>query len=426
MQRNVIQDVVPPGRRSIRNITLNKEKARKEVSFPPEPLDTPPPPPNRTRGRFFGWLFALLSLAAVGGFVFFLLTAFASAQVDVSPKSENVELNLRFNISQKPVNNDLRYEVIDVTKQAAIEVKASGEEMAELKSSGKITIYNDFGPEEQRLIARTRFQTAQGLVFRIAESVVVPGAKVVDGKSVPGTIDAAVFADEPGEKYNVGPSEFTIPGFKDDAKRFSSIYAKSSAPMSGGLIGKVNKVSEADKTVAQDAMKTSLRADLEKEIFSKLPENLVALKGAVIYQYRELPPESQGDKAILKQEGTAKIIVLEKSALAQLVAQEYLKNWDSIKVNIDSFDDLTLSSDKSLDLNQNIIAVNLTGKAPVSAVVEQDKIAASLAGKPKADLKVIMADFPGVVSAKVSLKPVWKSSFPEDSSKIHVNIEPGS
>ena len=54
-------------------------------------------------------------------------------------------------------------------------LKKSGEPKAKLKSSGKIIVYNNFSSEPQRLIIRTRFESPEGLVYRIPESIVVPG-----------------------------------------------------------------------------------------------------------------------------------------------------------------------------------------------------------------------------------------------------------
>lgn len=440
MLRNMIQDVVPPGRRSIRNIILNKPRRNSTVlpPMPPEPpkserpmmddgggedsnrLDWQPPKKKRVFGSF---LFVPIAVLVAGGFLFFLLNSFASAQVSISPKRENVDLNLAFSISQNGANGALRYEVIETKKETGMEVKASGEEMAEVKASGKVTIYNNFSDVEQRLIARTRFQTAAGLIYRVAESVVVPGMKTVNGKAEPGTVEAKVFADEAGEKYNIGPSEFTIPGFKDDAKRYAGFYAKSKTDIAGGFIGKVKKVGDADKAAAVESMKNILTEDLQKEIGSKLQENLIALPGAVTYEFRDLPAESLEDKAYLKLEGTAKIVVVEKKALSELVAKEYLSSWNGVPAEIESYDKLSLSFDKSFDLNQAELKVSVKGNAPVVASLEEGKIAEALAGKPKSDLKVIMADYPAVVSAKVSLKPLWKGTFPSDPSKIHVSVE---
>ena len=74
----------------------------------------------------------------------------------------------------------------------------TGEEAVEVKASGKIMVYNNFSSEPQRLIIRTRFETKEGLIYRIPESIVVPGKTVKMGWETPGSKEIGVFADEPG------------------------------------------------------------------------------------------------------------------------------------------------------------------------------------------------------------------------------------
>ena len=104
--------------------------------------------------------------------------------------------------------------------------------------------------DPQRLITRTRFQSPEGLIYRIAESAVVPGKTTKNGVDTPGSIEVTVFADEAGDKYNIKKTDFTIPGFKSDASRFKNIYARSSTDMTGGFVGKMKTILPADKATA--------------------------------------------------------------------------------------------------------------------------------------------------------------------------------
>ena len=90
------------------------------------------------------------------------------------------------------------------------------------KSKGKITVYNEYGSSPQILIATTRFQSVEGLIFRTLKTISVPGARVENGKTIAGAIDVEVIADKAGQVYNVAPGKFTIPAFKEkgDADRF--------------------------------------------------------------------------------------------------------------------------------------------------------------------------------------------------------------
>jgi hypothetical protein len=81
-------------------------------------------------------------------------------------------------------------------------------------ASALMIVYNEYSTTPQRLIKNTRFESSSGLVFRIAETVEIPGYTVSDTSMVPGTVSVRVYADEPDPIYLIGPGDFTIPGFE--------------------------------------------------------------------------------------------------------------------------------------------------------------------------------------------------------------------
>ena len=106
------------------------------------------------------------------------------------------------------------YEVVKLSKSKNVSVPTTGEEAVEVKASGKIMVYNNFSSEPQRLIIRTRFETKEGLIYRIPESIVVPGKTVKNGVETPGSKEIGVFADEPGDKYNIKRQILISPDLK--------------------------------------------------------------------------------------------------------------------------------------------------------------------------------------------------------------------
>ena len=88
-----------------------------------------------------------------------------------------------------------------------------GEKEIKTKARGRIVIYNAFSSEDQLLVRRTRFETPDGKIYRISEQIIVPGAEIKDEKIAPSSVEAEIFADQPGEEYNIGLTGFIIPGF---------------------------------------------------------------------------------------------------------------------------------------------------------------------------------------------------------------------
>lgn len=97
------------------------------------------------------------------------------------------------------------------------------------RAFGVMTIYNKQSAP-QRLIKNTRFESPEGVVFRITQgSVTVPAMK--DG--APGMLSVTIFADETGAKYNIQPTTFKIPGIKGTVA-YDLVYGQSAQAMVGG------------------------------------------------------------------------------------------------------------------------------------------------------------------------------------------------
>ena len=103
------------------------------------------------------------------------------------------------------------------------------------------------------------------MIYRIPESINVPGKTVKDGVETPGTIEVEVFADEAGEKYNIGKVDFTVPGFKNDPARYKGFYARSVTAMTGGFVGKMKTVLPEEKRSTLAQLDADIKTELQKE-----------------------------------------------------------------------------------------------------------------------------------------------------------------
>ncbi|HEY4515811.1 MAG TPA: hypothetical protein VJH67_01335 [Candidatus Paceibacterota bacterium] len=458
MPKNFFQDVVPPERRSIRDVPvmgggarrrgravfLNKEKelepAAVEMHTPeesgvnvssPSSFFVPPAFPSKARKAKKGKIAITLAFFVIVGFIFGMMTIFTSANISITPKSESVSINLALKaykasllVSNSTNTPALHYEIISLKREGETEVSANGEEMVEKKAEGKITVYNNFSSESQRLIARTRFETKDGLVFRIPESIVVPGKT----SSGPGSVVTSLVADESGEKYNVAETSFTVPGFKNDPARFKGFYADSIGEIQGGFIGRMKKVALTDKVTALEKLDASLKVDLQKEIESQIPEEFVLLDGIIVYVFKDLPQsDSTGDTAILRREVTAQVIILNKQSISSAIGSSYLSSWEGLDLEIRDYKNLKASYysgfTPSLVSSTDTLPLNIEGQATVYAVIPGVTIAENLAGKDKDELNTVMAGFPAVYKASASVRPIWKGAFPKDLAKIHLNVD---
>lgn len=112
-------------------------------------------------------------------------------------------------------------------KETEVEIKT--EKSAE-KTKGKVTIYNEFSPDPQTLLATTRLLSENGKIFRLINETIVPGYKKTSADIEAGTIEAEIIADEAGSELDTNSSKLVFPGFKSiDEERFMKLYAKTLA-----------------------------------------------------------------------------------------------------------------------------------------------------------------------------------------------------
>lgn len=359
-------------------------------------------------------------------FVFVMMTVFSSATINIIPRTQFLAVSMDINAVSDPISEGVKFEVIKISKSKTAQVKATGEEDAEIKASGRIIIYNNFSSAPQRLINRTRFESPNGLIYRIAESVVVPGKKSENGVETPGSIEVEVFADESGEKYNIDKVDFTIPGFKDDKERYSLFYARSATPMTGGFVGKRKTVLESEKQNALSQIETELRSDLIKDAMAKIPDNLVYIDGLVSYDSFDLPQSEDSSSVLVGKEVVANVVVLNKEDLSKVISSEYMGNyplWNEIPVRIYDFSGLKgeLESEETRDSSSNF-DFKISGNVSVVAHIDSNSIKDKLLGTARKQADFVMDEYPGILNMTAKIRPVWKKTFPDNPEKIKVLI----
>lgn len=391
---------------------------------PPPPMyndDEPPrdmsgPRPLRSR-RSFPWKLVIAAVVVVVICVG-AIYAFSGAKVAVTPTTNAVSVNSGFTATAS--TGDLPFEMVTVDKTGAKQVASEGTQTANDPASGTITIYNAQS-KPQELVANTRFATPEGLVFRIHADVKVPAGTA----SAPGTLSATAYADQGGEAYNIGPSTFTLPGLKGSSIA-SQVYAKSEAAMTGGFSGTRPSVSDATQKAQSAAIETQLSSDLKTDLAAKIPDGYVLVPGASFITYQPAAPAA-GDngKVKVQEKGTATAYVLPKLALAKAIAYKTVGSYAGQDITIDDASGLTftLASGTAPTLGAQTANFTLAGNATLVWVVDPAKIAGSVAGKSRQAAQTILAGFPEVEKAILSLKPFWAGAFPDDPAKVTVTVE---
>ncbi|MCC2630768.1 MAG: seg, partial [Candidatus Paceibacter sp.] len=298
-------------------------------------------------------------------------------------------------------------------------------ELAQTKASGVIRVYNDFSSAPQKLIANTRFETPGGLIFRISQPITIPGKS----GDTPGSIDVAITADAIGPEYNVGYSDFTIPGFKGDAK-YAKIYARSKTEVTGGFNGNRKKVDEAQVASSREKIRQELEASLIRQMQQNIPENFIFPKGAYFIEYQTLPNTSIDNGIELKERATFHGIMFKREDLAHSIAtkvngasssdmtQNDLANTDSLAFLAKA----VVSASSTPIWDSPTLPFTLQGTTTLISAIDTEKLKDELAGKPRKSLSAILASYPGIANAEVIMRPFWEQSFPVDKAEITIHV----
>lgn len=378
-------------------------------------------------------------LLLVAGFL--VANYYASATIEVTPIERGVVLNGHFTAFKEAVDDNLVFNTVIFSDEKSKNVSATIEKKIQKKASGKIVIFNGYSKDSQRLIKNTRLESKDHKIFRIEQSVVVPGAKIVSGKIVePGKVEVIAYADATGEEYNIGLTNFTIPGFKGDP-RFSKFYALScktssesseqicsdDSPISGGFSGTVKVPSEEEVIKAKKELKEELKKTLVERARADINENSAFFPGSMIIKFEEVPEDfSTGETSKVAMRATVSVFFFDTNSLTKVLASSALPDESNKQFVIKNMSALAFAFNDPVD---NVVLSDLTkisfsvdGPAEFIGNIDSQKIATALAGKSKKDFKKIITEQNNIKNANATIRPMWRSAFPEDPKKITVKI----
>ena len=268
------------------------------------------------------------------------------------------------------------------------------------------------------------------MIFKITESVVVPGAtKDSSGNTVPGKITAKVFADVADNKYNLAANtKFTVPGFKEGGfdELYSAISATNENAFSGGYVGLRFTVDEAELSNAKTSLETELRDALLTRVANEKPANFVVFDSAVVFSFESLAPtESSEGQAIIKEKAALQIPIFRDTELASYLAKATIPGYEDEPVRIDDVGQLSFayneatSTEGSLDARDSI-SFKLTGQPRIIWTFDQERLKNDLLGASKTALTAILGAYPAIERAEAVVRPFWKRSFPDKLENISI------
>ena len=435
--RDYFQDIVPPDgnaqpeRPSPLHITV-PERSIRNLSVPSRPMERGfgggaqgqhPLPQRQERGSgVWLWVIAVLGVVLLGGL---LLFAFRPTTITVIPRTHTVVFDSSSVFTAYATANQatgtLSYSVstLDLDDSEVVSAVSSKTTKIEKKATGSLTVTNEYSKEGVRLIKNTRFQSPDGLIFHAMSDVVVPGMS-----SVPGKVTVTVIADQPGIKYNIGPTtRFKVPGLSSNAEMFAKIYAKSDSAFSGGSSGSEPGVDAGEMDAAMQKINARVTQAIHNKI-SELASSSVVFVELVNSQYTDAAATPEDGSHIRIHKHIHVIIpTFDTAGFARAVAQTVSSDADTRDIHLvplDGYGARILGTNSTTGTEP--ISFTLTGTAKLLWSVDSDALAKALAGKNQSAFQSIVDGFTSIQEARARIEPFWASSFPSNPASIHVSV----
>lgn len=413
-----------PGERSIRNIQASRPRIRPMGDIRADGREVPPigmSGSRRPRGtRWWLWIAAAVSLIVLA---ILLFIAFRPTVVTVIPRSHPVSFDTASQFTAYPAataaTGTLPYTLQSSDLEDSSVVASQGTVHAEDKASGLITVYNDLQSAPLKLLKNTRFETPDGLIFRAPAEIVIPGKSA----SKPGQVSVTVIADQAGEKYNVAPGKFTLPGLKSSPDSYAHVYAQSSAAMTGGFIG--------DKPGVAPGALESARAEVRSRLEGKarataiVSESTVSFPDLMQITYQDLPNTTETSGGVRVHESAHVVVpVFAADAFASAVADAISADAGDASIALVPGSGFSAQMETaSSSLGADPITFTLSGSARLIWNVDTMALAQALAGRDQAAFQTIVSTVPSIQEAHARIEPFWNKTFPKDPKAIKITVE---
>ena len=361
------------------------------------------------------WLSTGLFIVAL---FFALQTFLASAKVSLEPVSREVTLHETViadpdlgvvSLDIKAIPGTMKEQEKSGTKFFA----ATGKQTQETKATGTIRVYNNQA-KTQILVTTTRFISEEGKLFRSTSRITV---------APNGYTDVGVVAAEAGVEYNIGTSNFSLPGLLGSTL-YTVVYGKSFSAMQGGLKSEVTVVSEDDIREAKEAYTTEL-VSMAKEELKNAAKPLTLLEESMREEVVKMSSSVEKGAGVsqFNVTGTVKVrgLAFSEDDLRSLAKELVALTKESKELLDERTVEVTRDS-ASFSASTQKAALELAISGNVYHTIDRGEVALKLLGKNKASAQQQLLDYPEIERFEFSFFPFWKQTIPQASSRLEIEL----
>jgi hypothetical protein len=311
----------------------------------------------------------------------------------------------------------------------------------EINAGGSVILYNAYSSQSQRLVAGTRLAGANGLIYRLTSSVVIPGyassAGLPAGQAgsiIPGNLAAAIVADQPGASYNISRSDsisdLKIVAYKGTSK-YITLYGRLSSDVTGGFSGMKSTVASGVLASTTASLQASLSASLREKVARSVPAGHIMYQSAYAQSFAAPSVISIGSTtADVTIAGTLYGITFKISDLsAMLAGAASTSSFGSLPYDTPGLESLSFSMINAKDFSpadKNSLVAKISGSFKLVGIVPVDTLKKAFAGISLAQTGSILKKYASAIDIKASsgeIAPPWVSTVPSDVSRISINVQ---
>lgn len=385
-----------------------------------------------------------LVATSVAIFAIIAYVVLPGATVYIEPASDILTKGVNVVLEKNPTDvHGLNAYPLLAEAELTISHHASGILSEGSDAAGYLTIINTSG-REWSLVTQTRFQTEDGLVFRLQEAVTVASGTELS----PGTVQVYVVADPVdangtpiGDRGNIGPSSFFLPGLRDSSREV--LYAESEADMSGGETIVSALVKEEDLIAAREKLESQLKekalSALRKEALSEgnsfsLNLKLLEDTDAIVYGIPsvEMPYTLVGQEMEtfeISGSITIKGVAYDEDALLSMLKMEILAaetpGKQLVRIDEDSVSMNVLEANNASNYYKFTAQIQGVEEYEIDPDLEggtklAKKIKEHIAGQTIENAEAYIQNLPEVNSVNIKLWPGWSPTIPSLPENIRI------
>lgn len=379
---------------------IKKRPIREEIK-----KDELPKIDKKKKGNSKKWIITIIILLLLSFVIFETISNFSYTKIIIKTieKTEDIDYNLKAMNNNK--NNDLSFEIMIMEYSLQKILQPTSTQYVEKKASGIIVIYNKYDSNPLSLREETRFETSDGKVYKTKDRVVVPGS--------PGSIEVTVYADQPGEEYNIGLSDFTLPGLKGTA-RYEKVFARSKTKIEGGYKGQINFASKEDVENTRDNVRQSIEKYLRDSISKQKPKDFLMYDSAVKIDFSTINHPNENE---VEEKGVITAYLFNQSELSDYLVNKKISDKGTMSIDLINIDKLNFELISSNSAGSEIF-FNIKGKGHFVWRIDKDSVINDLMNNKDKNVESVFKKYPQIEYAEVNFVPSWWHYIPKDASRI--------